>query len=82
MPANAWLLIDPLMDILQKAYGEYDAELKGFYATVAKAYPWAVESGLFTLPKVGSQRVVCACNILYESRLLIPRAAHHAANVL
>lgn len=52
VPASAWEKLDPLMDALQVAYGEYDAELKGFFATVATAYPWTNSSGLFTLPKV------------------------------
>ena len=57
VPAAAWDLIDPVMDALQNTFGEYDAEVKGFFAAIAKAYPWAASSGLFTLPKVRRSRV-------------------------
>lgn len=52
VPPAAWALIDPVMDILQQGYGVYDKELKGFFAAIAAAYPWAAASGLFTLPKL------------------------------
>lgn len=62
--------------------GEYDAELKGFYATVAKAYPWAAESGLFALPKVCEGSAVrgsfCVDACVPSSRC----AADYAPNVV
>jgi hypothetical protein len=52
VPTTAWIYLDPLMDALQSAYGEYDAELQGLYEAVVGQYPWVNTSGLFTLPKL------------------------------
>lgn len=52
IPASAWNLLDPLMNALQAAYGDYDAEMRGFYSAVIAAYPWANSSGIFTFDKV------------------------------
>ena len=56
VPASAWELINPVMDVLQYTFGEYDAEVKGFYAALATAYPWAANSGLISLPKVRTKQ--------------------------
>ena len=53
IPPSAWDKLDPLMNALQAAYGDYDAEMRGFFSAVIAEYPWANTSGIFTFDKVG-----------------------------
>ena len=53
VPPSAWDKLDPLMNALQAAYGEYDTEMRGFFSAVIAEYPWANSSGIFTFDKVG-----------------------------
>jgi hypothetical protein len=85
VPPAAWALLDPIAELLQNGYGEYDGELKGIYAAVAAAYPWAASSGLFTLPKVLMDVGSCVVYVKIDASISRPRsdaAADHAANVL